>query len=210
MDGNWFIIACAIAFRLAGMETDPATDSWKRILLLDQMPCPFKIFLRYLRYESNDIISHRTSGTAGGCLVFIKGTRCSPRPCLIPVHIPQRNGNIRHFRDMFEYDLVCHFSQPNMDLQGAMRVTKTEVCSVSWVYRVSRVNPKNSTNSTNRANLSPTLRSMLNPLCRLKLHFLKGLSCGLYVLILLSWNFFTDGQCNGIDSYKTRHLRKGS
>jgi hypothetical protein len=43
-------------------------------------------------------------------------------------------------------------------------------------------------------------------LCYLKPYLLIGFSCSLYVLILLSRNLFTNGQRDGIDSYKARYL----
>jgi len=44
--------------------------------------------------------------------------------------------------------------------------------------------------------------------CRLilKPHLLIGFSCRLRVLILLSRNLLTNGQCDGIDSYKACHF----
>ena len=94
-----------------------------------------------------------------------------------------------------------------MILQKAIRVTKAEIC-ISFLGYVGLLGltQKTHTNSTSRANLIPTLCSMLNTLCRIKLHLLIGFSCSLRVLILLSWNLFTNGQSNGIDPNKTCHF----
>ena len=43
---------------------------------------------------------------------FIKRTLRPPRPRLIPLHIPKRNGDHRHFRGAFESKLICHFDYP--------------------------------------------------------------------------------------------------
>src|SRR4030043_490081 len=94
------------------METDSATDSWKWILLLDDIPGSFKIFLGNFLDESNDIISCRTGRTAGRGLILIKRTLCSPCPRLIPFHIPQRNGDHGHIRGTFESELFGHLICP--------------------------------------------------------------------------------------------------
>jgi len=113
MDCNRFIKHPSIALRFAGVKTDSAADSWKRILLPDQIPGPFKISLCYLLYECNDIISRRTSGTARGCLIFVKRTLCPPRSRLIPVHMPKRDRDFRHLRDTLENKLLGHFGIPH-------------------------------------------------------------------------------------------------
>jgi len=90
------------------METDSATDSWKRILSLDDIPGSFKIFLSYFLDETNDIISCRTGRTAGRGLILIKRALRPPGARLIPVHIPQRNGDYGHFGSTLELELFGH------------------------------------------------------------------------------------------------------
>jgi hypothetical protein len=96
MDGNRFIKPSAIALRLAGMKTDPATDPGERVFLLDQTPGPFDIALVYLLNEGDDIVPRWTGCIAGCCLILIERPLGSPRTCLVPVHMPTGNGNLGH------------------------------------------------------------------------------------------------------------------
>jgi hypothetical protein len=103
MDGNRFIKPSTIALRLAGMKTDPTTDSWKRVFLSDQTPGPFKITLVYFLNERDDVVSRRTGRVARRCLILIKRPLGPPCTRLVPVHIPTGDANLGHLRIFKEF-----------------------------------------------------------------------------------------------------------